>query len=153
MIKIPKPTALSFPVTPTNKVRFGIEFTGNLTNLNRLKQFRKFVYREENPKRVSFITTDGTNFFEPLGILKKEIRSNDPQADAFLKIFQTDNKNAKITRVLFFREEGTTFIDKPLKKAENIITQYKESQDNFIILGLIIAGVTIAILSSKKPKR
>lgn len=153
MIKIPKPTVFSFPVAPPNKVRFGIEYTGNLSNINRLTQFRNFVSRAEDPKRVSFITTDGMNYFEPLGIYKKEIRSNDPQADAFLKIFQSDNKNAKIQRVLFFREEGTGITDKPKKELKNIITEYKETQENYIIIGLIIAGVTIAILSSKKSKR
>lgn len=153
MIRIPKPTALSFPVAPPDKVRFGIEYTGNLSNINRLEQFRKFTSRKNDPKRVSFITTDGTNYFEPLGIYKKEIRSNDPQADAFLKIFQSDNKNAKIQRVLFFREEGTALTDKPFKKIENLLDTYKETSNNYIIFGLIIAGVTIAILSSKKSKR
>lgn len=153
MIKIPKPTVFSFPVPPTNKIRFGIEFTGNLSNINRLKNFRSFVLREQNPKRVSFITTDGTNYFEPIGILKKEIRSNDPQSDEFLKIFQSDNKNAKIQRVIFFREEGTSFMDQPVKKIEKLVTTYKETSDNYIILALIIAGTTLAILSNKKSKR
>lgn len=152
-MKIPKPTAFSFPVSPPTKVRFGIEYSGTLSNTSRLSKFRNFVSRPENPKRVSFIVTDGTSYFEPLGILKKEIRSNDPQADQFLKIFQSDNKNAKILRLLFFREEGTALTDKPFREIDKPFKRLETTSDNLLILGLILAGVTIVILSDKKQKR
>ena len=152
MIIIPKPTGISFPVPPVSKVRFGIEYTGNLSNIGRLAKYRNFISRQEDPKRVSFITTDGTNFFEPLGILKKEIRSNDPQSDQFLKIFQSDNKNAKIQRVLFFRDDSTDLSSKAFNKIEKVVTKYQDSQNNFFMI-LIIAGISIAILSGKKSKR
>jgi len=152
-MKIPKPTAISFPVPPPTKVRFAIEYSGSLSNVSRLSRFRNFVSRPEDPKRVSFIVTDGSSYFEPMGILKKEIRSNDPQAEQFLKIFLSDNKNAKILRVLFFREEGTALTDKPIREIDKPFKRLETASDNFLIFALILAGVTIAILSDKKQKR
>lgn len=152
-MNIPKPTKLSFKVTPQTDVRFSIEYDGVLTNTNRLKTFKNFVSRE-NPKRVSFIVSKNTSFFEPSGILNKEIRSSDPQADKFLNIFITDNKKAKPKKLYFFREDGTEIsMTKAIKKGETIATKLENTSNNFILFALILGGITIAVLSDKRKKR
>lgn len=150
MNKIPKPTIFSFPVLPPSVVRFAIEYTGNLSKIDNLQNFRNFI-SINNPKRVSFEVEKKTSFFEPLGLLKKEIRSNDPDADKFLKFFVSDNKYAKIKKIYFFREAGTAptiipNIEKPTK-------EFIQASENLKTFGILIGVIALAILATKDKKR
>lgn len=151
-MNVPRPSAISFPVPNETKVRFAIEYSGSLSNVSRLRNFNNFETRDK-PRRVSFIVANKTSFFEPTGILKKEIRSNDPQVDKFLSYFKSDNKNAKIEKLYFFREIGTDIISNLDKKIDKKISKIEQTSDNLILLGLLVLGAGIVIFSNKKQKR
>lgn len=157
MIKILKPSKLSIKLPQGEEVRFAIEYEGSLSNTNRLKNFKNFVNRQD-PKRISFIVSKNSSYYEPGGALKKEIRSSDPQADKFLNIFITDNKKATPKKVYFFREDGTEVsifspITKAIKKGTQSIEKIEKASNNYVIIALILGGITLAVLSSKTKKR